>query len=296
MHIGFTLPAPADADGYRRFRDIVRAIEASGFDHVLVLDHVIGASLGHRPDWTGPYSNEDPFHEPLIALGHAAALCELELVSAVLVLPQRQTALVAKQVAEIDLLSGGRVRLGVGVGWNPVEYQALGMGFGDRGERLEEQVTLLRQLWSHPSITFEGRDHVVDDAGIHPLPSSPPPVWLGGGGSRKVLERIGRIADGWMVPRLVPGRGFEEAREVVLEAAQAEGRGTALGIQAGVLARSPADVDHVLRATERWADAGVTHLHVTTGTSHLSTRSAIELIEATGSALRAYSSTPMLAR
>lgn len=290
MRLGFTLPAPADADGYRRFSDIVGAIEGSGFDHVVVLDHVLGAALDGRPGWTGPYSIDDPFHEPLVVLSHVAALSRLELVPGVLVLPQRQTVLVAKQLAELTLLSGGRVRVGVGVGWNSVEYQALGMEFRDRGARLEEQVVLLRELWSRPTVTFRSGHHVVDAAGIRPLPPVPPPIWMGGGQSAPVLERIGRIADGWMVPRLVPGRGFEEARDVVLASVRGSGRSEdTFGIQGGVLLRQQQDLDHAVRAAERWLAAGATHVHVTTGTTNLPTAAAIALIEAAGAALRQFS-------
>src|SRR5205085_5010163 len=175
-----------------------------GYNHILIYDHVLGADTANRPNWSGAYSSKDQFHEPLVLFGYFAALTQrVELVTDVLILPQRQTALVAKQAAEVDVLSGGRLRLGVGIGWNPVEYEALGQDFHNRGQRIEEQVALLRRLFHDPVVTFAGRWHQVQAAGINPLPVRRSiPIWIGGSADA-VLQRVARIGDGWF-PQMRP--------------------------------------------------------------------------------------------
>ena len=175
----------------------VREVEAMGFDGLVVYDHVVGADPG-RPNWKGPYTIATPFHEVFVLLAFCAAITSrLELATGVLILPQRQTTLVAKQAASLDVLSGGRLRLGVGVGWNWVEFDALGMSFHDRGKRIEEQVALLRKLWTEESVTFEGRWHQIDRAGLNPLPVRRPiPLWMGAD-SERAIRRVARLADGF---------------------------------------------------------------------------------------------------
>ena len=143
---------------------------------------MIGANLASRPDWRLPYSHLDAFHEPLVLFSYLAGFTKnIEFVTGIIILPQRQTVLAAKQAAELDLLSGGRLRLGIGIGWNAVEYEALGANFRDRGKRSEEQVELLRALWTQETLTFEGKWHKISDAGINPLPVQRPiPIWFGG--------------------------------------------------------------------------------------------------------------------
>jgi probable F420-dependent oxidoreductase len=172
--------------------------EELGFNHLLAYDHVLGASIANRPDWQGPYTSKDGFHEVFVLFSYLAGLTRtLELVTGIIILPQRQTALVAKQAASLDLLSKGRLRLGVGIGWNPVEYEALGESFADRGRRSEEQVDLMRKLWAQDSITYNGRWHKVTDAGLNPLPPKRSiPIWFGGM-APQVIERVGRLGDGW---------------------------------------------------------------------------------------------------
>jgi probable F420-dependent oxidoreductase len=183
-----------------------RTVEELGYDHLVIFDHVLGADSNRPGGWTGVYDHRSMFHEPFVLYGYLAALTtRLKLATAVIVLPQRQTALVAKQAAEVDVLSRGRLILGVGIGWNQVEYEALGMRFTDRGRRIEEQIAVLRALWTQEVVDFKGRWHRIDRAGIDPLPVQRPiPVWMGGGyqaRDRKVIEpalrRIAAIADGW---------------------------------------------------------------------------------------------------
>src|SRR6476619_5354271 len=204
-----------------------------GFTHLLAYDHVVGADPAVHSGWAGPYDLHTTFHEPLVMFGYLAAVTTtLELVTGVIILPQRQTALVAKQAAEVDLLSGGRLRLGVGLGWNAVEYEALGEDFSNRGRRSEEQVDVMRRLWTEPSVTYEGRYHRLTGAGLAPLPVQRPiPVWFGAASDR-AYERAGRLGDGWF-PMMEPGPGLDYAREQVDRAALAAGRDPAVLGMAG---------------------------------------------------------------
>src|SRR5579859_7042033 len=178
MKIGVVFPQTeigADAGAVRAY---AQRVEELGYGHVLAYDHVLGADPAVHVGWSGPYDVRTTFHEPLVLFGYLAALTSLELVTGIIILPQRQTALVAKQAAEVDLLTGGRFRLGIGLGWNAVEYEALGEDFTNRGKRSEEQVEVIRKLWTERSVTFEGKYHRVTGAGLAPLPNQRPiPVW-----------------------------------------------------------------------------------------------------------------------
>ena len=203
------------------------AAEAAGYRHLLAYDHVLGASverLGPGPFGSfpsAPYTDRHTFHEILVLFSHLAALTTtLELVTSVLVLPQRQAAVVAKQVATLDLLSGGRVRLAVGVGWNPAEYEALGTDFDRRIARFEEQIEVMRRLWTEPLVTFAGEFHTLDRVGINPLPVRPIPVMMGSGTSMAALRRVARLADGWM-PLIIPGLDKHDVTTGVARLAQA---------------------------------------------------------------------------
>ena len=172
VRVGVVFPQLDMGADRRRSATTRQSVAELGFAHVLAYDHVLGADPGVHTGWSGTYSAADTFHEPLVLFGFLAGIVDLEFVTGIVILPQRQTALVAKQAAEVDILSGGRLRLGVGLGWNAVEYEALGMDFTTRGRRVEEQVELLRRLWTEPTLTFEGRDHTVTGAGIAPLPAA----------------------------------------------------------------------------------------------------------------------------
>jgi probable F420-dependent oxidoreductase len=243
----------------------VQRLEDAGYDHLLVYDHVLGANAGTRPGWTGAYDHRDPFLEPFVLFAYLARSCGLELVTDVLVLPQRQTALVAKQVATLALLAPGRIRLGVGLGWNDVEYQALGIDFHGRAARMEEQIPLLRRLWTEPSVDHAGASEVVEAAGIAPLPPGPVPIWIGCGADSRALARVGRLADGWLpLPTVQPGRGLEEALLEVRAAAAAAGRDPdALGLEGSVWA-PPDQLARVPDRVARWRDAGAGALAINT--------------------------------
>lgn len=202
MKLGAVLPTddlPIDA---RALRDFAQGLEDLGYDHISVFDHVVNASSAHydRESLKGPYREDNVFRDPFVLFGFLSGVTRrLGFATNVLVLPQRQTVLVAKQAAEVDLLSGGgRLRLGIGSGWNHVEYESLGMPWADRGALLDEQITVLRKLWTEPLVEFEGRFHTIRHAGLNPLPLTRPiPIWLGGM-SEPVIRRVGRTADGWM--------------------------------------------------------------------------------------------------
>jgi probable F420-dependent oxidoreductase len=243
-------------------RDWTTTVEAAGYNHVLAYDHVLGADPANRPGWTG-YTDKSLFHEVFVLFGYLAAITTtLELVTGVLVLPQRQTALVAKQAAEVDILSGGRLRLGVGIGWNQVEYDALDIPFERRGARLTEQVELLRRLWAEPVISYEGEFDRVQEAGLNPLPNRQIPIWFGGGADA-VLRRTGRIGDGWM-PQLAPDDEARAKLAMIREAAEKAGRDPqAIGIEPRLTLGAVPESDW-REYVDGWRELGATHLCVNT--------------------------------
>ncbi len=199
MKIGVVFPQTEIGSDPAAIRDYAQTAEGLGYSHVLAYDHVLGANPNRPGGWDGPYTFQTPFHEVFVLFSYLAGITRrLELVTGILILPQRQTALVAKQAASLDLLSGGRLRLGVGLGWNEVEYTGLNEDFHNRGKRIEEQVALLRRLWTEPLVDFTGQWHTIPDAGINPLPVQRPiPIWFGGH-AEPVLRRTARLGDGWM--------------------------------------------------------------------------------------------------
>src|SRR6201992_1056477 len=215
MQIGVVFPQTEIGPDAGAVRSYGQRVEELGFRHVLAYDHVVGADPAVHQDWPGPYDVHTTFHEPLVMFGYLAAVTTtLELVTGVVILPQRQTVLVAKQAAEVDLLSQGRLRLGVGVGWNTVEYEALGENFANRGKRSDEQVDLLRRLWTEQTVTYHGTYHRVTGAGLAPLPIQRPiPVWFGAA-SPRACRRAGRLGDGWF-PMVGPGPKLDQARQEV---------------------------------------------------------------------------------
>lgn len=245
-------------------RAFVTGVEDAGFSHLLVYDHVLGADASTRSDWNGPYSSTDPFLEVLSFLSWAAGFTSsLELVTGVLILPQRQTALVAKQAATLDLLSNGRLRLGVGIGWNKVEYDGLNETFGNRGKRMEEQIAVMRALWEHPSISFDGAWHRIDNAGILPLPRQRPiPVWIGGR-AEPAVRRAARIADGFF-PNGAPSDDVRNQMRILDDELDRAGRDrNAFGIESrlNVAKGTP---DDWRRDASTWRELGITQLSLVT--------------------------------
>ncbi|KAA8960504.1 LLM class F420-dependent oxidoreductase [Mycobacterium sp.] len=263
MRIGVVFPQTEIGADPGAVRAYAEHVEGLGFTHLLAYDHVVGADPEIHPGWSGPYDLYSTFHEPLVTFGYLAAVTtSLELVTGVVILPQRQAVLVAKQAAEVDLLSGGRLRLGVGLGWNAVEFEALGEDFSTRGRRCEEQVELMRTLWTEQSVTYRGSFHRVTGAGLAPLPVQRPiPVWFGAS-SPRACRRAGRLGDGWF-PMAGPGPQLEQALQWVRQGAVEAGRDPAdIAMEGRVSWRNSPDA---LRADLRdWADAGASHVSINT--------------------------------
>lgn len=269
MRIGVVLPQTeigADRGAVRAYGE---GVEALGFRHLLAYDHVLGADPDVHSPWHGPYDVHTTFHEPFVVFGFLAAITSLELVTGVIILPQRQTALVAKQAAEVDLLTQGHFRLGVGLGWNAVEYEALGQDFATRGRRLDEQVQLLRRLWTEPSVTFDGTYEQVTGAGLAPMPVQRPiPVWFGAQ-SPRAYRRTGRLADGWF-PQIQPGPKLDEARSIIETAAAQAGRDpSTLGMDGRVAWTG--DIGALVAGVARWEQSGATHVSINTMRAGLAT-------------------------
>jgi len=223
MRIGVVFPQAEIAGEAGAVRAYGENISGFGYQHILVYDHVVGADPAVHEGWAGPYDVTTTFHEPFVMFGYLAAITDIELVNGIIILPQRQTALVAKQAAEVDLLTNGRFRLGIGVGWNAVEYEALGMSFATRGRRADEQIELLRRYWTERTVTFDGRFDKVTGAGLAPMPVQQPiPIWIGGS-SPAAYRRVGRVGDGWF-PMTRPGADLQAALKIVAEAAHEAGR------------------------------------------------------------------------
>jgi probable F420-dependent oxidoreductase len=269
MRIGVVFPQTELGGDAGAVRAYALGVQELGFSHVLVYDHVVGADPAAHLGWNGPYDVQTTFHEPFVLFGYLAALTSLELVTGIIILPQRQTALAAKQAAEVDLLTNGSFRLGVGIGWNEVEYEALGQDFHTRGRRMDEQIGLLRRLWTEPSVTFHGTFDQIPAAGLAPLPVQRPiPVWVGAQ-SPRAYQRAGRLADGWF-PQMSPGAGLDDARRQVDEAARAAGRDPArIGLEGRVSWRG--DPDQLAERLRQWQAAGATHVSVNTMGAGLAT-------------------------
>ena len=270
MQLGAIFPQTEIGADPIAVRDFAQAAEAMGYEHLLVFDHVLGADPSKRESWERPYSHSDMFHEPFVLFGYLAGVTDkIQMTTGVLILGQRQTALVAKQAAEVDVLTGGRLRLGIGIGWNHVEYEALGEDFSNRGRRSVEQIRLLRALWTEEVISFDGRYHKVSHAGINPLPVQRPiPIWFGGGADR-VMRRIGRMADGWF-PQFQPDSQGQEQLGKMREYARAAGRDPGdIGIE-GRVSLASGSPDDWAKSAAAWDELGASHLSVNTMRAGLS--------------------------
>jgi len=259
MQIGVVYPQTELAPDPATIRAYVGGVENLGFRHLLAYDHVLGADPVAYPGWDGPYDVDTTFHEPFVMFGFLAAVTNLELVTGIIIAPQRQTALIAKQAAEVDILTNGRFRLGVGIGWNQVEYASLGQDFRTRGRRQEEQIGLLRRLWTERTVDHDGEFDHISGAGIAPLPVQRPiPIWMGGA-SKAAFRRIGRLADGWF-PMTAPGERLDQARALISDGAADAGRDPGSISMEGRIGAGK----EVARHAEKWQEAGASHLTVDT--------------------------------
>ena len=260
MKIGVVFPQTEFGNDPEAIRDYTQTAEDLGYNHILAYDHVLGANTDRVKPLTGPYTYKDPFHEVFVLFSFMAAVTSrVEFTTGILILPQRETALAAKQAASLDVISGGRLRLGIGIGWNWVEYEAMNQEFRTRGRRVEEQVDLLRLLWTQPLASFKGQWDEIEDAGINPLPiQQPVPIWFGGHAD-PVLKRVARLGDGWL-PNY---RRAEEARPSVEK----------ISIYLGEIGRDPDSVGLEPRlwhgdgnpadwqsTMKEWSALGATHL------------------------------------
>ena len=272
MKVGAVFPQleiGTDPDAIAKY---ARTVEELGYDHLVIFDHVLGADANRPGGWTGVYDHRSMFHEPFVLYGYFAAITtRLRLATAVIVLPQRQTALVAKQAAVVDVLSRGRLTLGVGIGWNEVEYEALGESFTNRGRRIEEQIAVLRALWTQEVVDFKGRWHRIDRAGVNPLPVQRPiPVWMGGGWDRQkraivepAARRIARIADGWFT-HVPVNDGSRAAMEEFRRLVEEEGRDPATFPVEARLPAAKSGAEEWKRGIETVRQLGMTSVELNT--------------------------------
>jgi len=277
VQVGVTFPQAEIGADPKAIRYYAQAAEDLVYENLLAYDHVLGADPSNREGWRG-YTHETMFHEPLTLFGYLAAITQrLEFVSGVIVLPQRQTALVAKQAAEVDVLSSGRLRLGVGIGWNAVEYEALGEDFSTRGARIEEQIEVMRLLWTKEVVSYEGKYHHIDEAGINPLPVQRPiPVWMGARADVG-LRRTARVADGWFPLGPLEDRMREAVKRLRAYVEEAGRDAELVGIEARLdVSRVPAE--EWVPQTEAWRSLGATHISINTMNAGL--RSPQEHVEA----------------
>ncbi len=260
MKFGVVYPQVEFGNDVTAIRDYAMLAEELGYHHVLAYDHVLGANPERPGGWSGPYTHQTPFQEPLVLFAFMAGVTtRLRFTTGIIILPQRQTALVAKQAATLDVLSGGRLRLGVGIGWNEVEYAALNQDFHNRGKRVEEQVEVLRLLWQQPLVTYSGRWHTIPDAGLNPLPIQRPiPIWFGGH-SEAVLKRTARLGDGWMPNYRTPDAA-RPSLDLLGKFLSDAGRDLAnFGIEARI-AYGDGNPETWTQLISAWERAGATHI------------------------------------
>jgi probable F420-dependent oxidoreductase len=276
MKIGVVYPQIELRGDPKAVREIGLATEQLGYDHLLAYDHVVGATHDREPKLWGPYTNNDPFHDPFVMFAYLAGITErIELVTGVLILPQRQTVLVAQQAADLDLLSDERLRLGVGVGWNYVEYDALGQDFTRRGARVDEQIPFLRRLWGEELVSFEGAFDRIDRGNINPRPNRQIPIWIGGF-SEAAFRRGGALGDGFIFAGGTDDclGGLDRVKHFLAE----NGRSTD-GYGADFVMLRAQNADEAMDSLKRWKDAGGTHASVVTmGLGFTETRQHIDYI------------------
>lgn len=264
MRFGAVYPQTEYGNDPIAIKDYAQTVEALGFSHVLAYDHILGANPNRPGGWQGPYTYQSAFQEPLVLFSYMAGVTRtLGFTTGVIILPQRQTAVFAKQAATLDVLSGGRTRMGLGLGWNEVEYTALNEDFHTRGQRISEQVEVLRLLWTQELVTFHGRWHTIPDAGLNPLPVQRPiPIWFGGYVDA-VLKRAARLADGWMPGFQNPNDAGPTLDRLKRHLEQAGRAPESFGIEAR-LPYGSGNPDAWIQIAQGWESAGADYLSFNT--------------------------------
>ncbi len=264
MQIGVVFPQIEFPSDPIAVRDYAQTVDGLGYTHIVAYDHVLGANPARPGGWRGAYTHVDPFLEPFVLFSYLSGFTtRVQFVPGVIILPQRQTALVAKQAATLDVLSGGRLRLGVGLGWNEVEYTALNEDFHTRGRRMEEQIDVLRRLWTEPLVTYDGQWHHIPDAGLNPMPVQRPiPLWFGGS-AEAGLRRAARLGDGWLANAGSPAAIAADLAKLDAYLAEAGRARPAFGLETRIMYGPGDDAGwHAQRAA--WDAIGVTHLDLNT--------------------------------
>lgn len=273
MRVGVIFPQTEFGTDPIAIREYAKRAEDLGYTHILAYEHVLGANPQRPGGWMGPYTYQHAFLEPFVLFSFMAAHTEkIEFTTGIIILPQRQTALVAKQAATLDVLTQGRLRLGIGIGWNPVEYTALNQDFHTRGRRVEEQIEVLRLLWTQPLVRYTGRWHDIPDAGINPLPIQRSiPLWFGGH-AEPVLSRIAKYGSGWMPNYRSPQDAQLPLQKLDRYLEQAGRTRSDIGIEARLHFGNgdPSEWDSTIAS---WQQHGATHLTLNTMGSGFTTAS-----------------------
>ena len=264
MKLGVTFPQNIIGGDPLIVRDFAQTAESLGYAHIVAYDHVLGINPAAYPDWKGPYTSRDLFHDPFTLFSYMAGITtHIELSPQIVILPQRQAVLVAKQAASLDVLCNGRLRLGIGIGWNKVEYIGLSQNFHDRGKRSEEQMAVMRALWANPHVQFAGEQHTIPNAGINPLPKQRPlPIWIGGGAD-KTYDRIGRLGDGWINIYYAPAATAPGIEKIHTAAEKAGRDPQQIGLDCWV-GMGNSNADDWRNEIEAWRKLGATHITLNT--------------------------------
>lgn len=264
MNIGIVYPQTEFSHDPHAIGEFAQTVEGLGFTHILAYEHVLGANPDRPGGWQGPYTYVHAFMEPFVLFSFMAAITKrIEFTMGILILPQRQTALVAKQSATLDVLCGGRLRLGIGLGWNPVEYSALNANFHNRGKRVEEQVEVLRLLWTQPLVTYKGNWHIIEDAGLNPMPVQRPiPIWFGGH-AEAVLKRIAMMGDGWMPNYSHAAEALPSLEKIYRYREEAGRSKLPFGLEARIR-YGEGKAEDWLKTMREWEKAGATHISFNT--------------------------------
>jgi probable F420-dependent oxidoreductase len=265
MNFGVVFPQTEIGTDIYLIKEYIQEAEYLKYNHILAYDHILGANLDTRPEWTGPYNNKHMFFEPFILFSYMASITKnIEFATGIIILPQRQTALVAKQAATLDVLSEGRLRLGIGTGWNNIEYEALNENFSNRGVRSVEQIKLMKELWQNESLTFSGKWHKINNAGINPLPINKSiPIWFGGY-HENVFKRVGELGDGWIGFFKTIKEGLQIINAIKSSAEINKRNSKDIGIEVPLSIQNNFNASDISKKITQLNKIGVTHISINT--------------------------------